>query len=205
MSEPIIYVVDDDNGLRESACLLLQSNGYAAVGHPDGESFLAARNPAQAGCVVLDLRMPGLSGLEVQEELAARGDKITVIVVSGHGDVQSSVQAMKAGAVDFIEKPYTEDALLAAVNTAIGRDAQTREIMAAQVSAKAAVDRLTPREHEVFALLAAGHPTKTIANRLDISVRTAEVHRGRVMEKLDAENLAQVVRIALAAGTEIQF
>ncbi len=198
--ELTVHVVDDDAAIRDALRLLLKSSGMRVETHASAEQFLGACRPPVSGCLLVDVRMPGMSGLELQEALAARGIRLPVIVITGHGDVAMAVRAMKAGAVDFIEKPFDNAALLECLRNALARAADTHqhEMKSAEVAAHLAL--LTQREREVMQLLIAGKSNKVIAADLAISARTVEVHRARIMEKLKARSLADVVRIALAAA-----
>lgn len=194
----VIYVVDDDAAMRDSLRVLLQSAGFAVQTCDSATAFLAAV-PTRAGCVLTDIRMPEIDGLELQQRLSERGLHLPVIVMTGQADVPDAVRAMKAGAVDFLEKPFQEAQLLDAVNRALER---SKEIQASESVAAAAAARLaalTPREREVFELLVIGLSTKAIANKLHASPRTIEVHRSRVFEKLEARSLPDLVRLKFAA------
>ncbi|MFO0996714.1 MAG: response regulator FixJ [Alphaproteobacteria bacterium] len=196
-SHTTIHVVDDDDAVRDSLEIMLSAHGFAVKAYKSGEDFLAALNAHMEGCVVLDVSMPGVSGFEVQQRLEGSG--LPVIIVTGHGDVPSAVKAMKAGAVDFVEKPFADEVILEAIGRALAeRDAAKRsQHLVSEVNAR--LERLTPREHDVFEQLVLGHPNKIIAHQLSISPRTVEIHRARVMEKMEAHNLSELVRMALAA------
>jgi two-component system response regulator FixJ len=200
--DPTVFVVDDDEAVRESLAILLQASGFRVEAFASAEAFLAAHDRGRPGCVLIDVRMPGMDGLELQRALKARDVGLPAIVVTGHGDVPLAVQAMKQGAIDFIEKPYDESTLLAAVRRglALAEDA-AREVETAAL-ARRRMARLTPRELDVLRELLAGRPNKAIARALGISPRTVEIHRARVMEKLEARSLSEAVRLALAAGLE---
>jgi len=197
VAEPTVHIIDDDPAIRDSLALLLQSSGLKAVAYPSAESFLAVALDGP-GCLVLDVRMPGMGGLALQEELARRDRRIPVIVVTGHADVPLAVRAMKAGAVDFVEKPFDHEALLAAVRKALG--IETARITARDEEVQRRVGLLTPREREVLDALIAGKPNKIIARELSISHRTVEIHRARVMEKMRARTLSELVRMGLSVG-----
>ncbi len=196
----MVHVVDDDEAVRRSAEVLLVSYGHDAKSYASAEAFLAALENLRPGCAIVDVRMPGMDGLELQEELQRRGVNIPLIVVTGHGDVSLAVRAMKAGAVDFIEKPYSDNDLLTAVSAALARSEDVRSQEATTAAAEARVAGLTPRERDVLRLLVAGRPNKVIAHELGISPRTVEIHRANVMEKLGCRSLADAVRLAFAAG-----
>jgi len=199
VAEPTVHIIDDDPAIRDSLALLLQSSGLKAVAYPSAESFLAVALDGP-GCLVLDVRMPGMGGLALQEELARRDRRIPVIVVTGHADVPLAVRAMKAGAVDFVEKPFDHEALLAAVRKALDLGIETARITARDEEVQRRVGLLTPREREVLDALIAGKPNKIIARELSISHRTVEIHRARVMEKMRARTLSELVRMGLSVG-----
>ncbi|SDC14679.1 response regulator transcription factor [Belnapia rosea] len=191
----LVPVVDDDAAVRDSLGLLLRTAGYETCGFASAEALLAAL-PAEAGCVIADVRMPGgMDGVTLVQTLRRRGITLPVVLVSGHGDIPLAVRAMKAGAVDFIEKPYEDTAILGAVATALADHA-----MPTDAEAVRQVAQLSPREREVLVALVAGQPNKAIAHELGISPRTVEVHRARVMEKLGVRSLSAAVRIGLMAG-----
>jgi two-component system, LuxR family, response regulator FixJ len=195
-----VFIVDDDEAVRVSLKLLLETSGFNAVIYPDGTTFLARVTTAAQGCLLVDIRMPGMGGLEVQRELANRRIMLPVIVVTGHGDVSLAVRAMKAGATDFIEKPFTSQTIIACVERALrlGQESQHEQMAAAAVHERAAL--LTPREREVLEQLVVGHANKVIAHRLSISPRTVEIHRARVMEKMQARSLSELVRMSIEVG-----
>lgn len=197
--ELTVHVVDDDAAIRDALRLLLKSSGMRVETYASAEQFLGACRPPLSGCLLVDVRMPDMSGLELQERLATHGIRLPVIVITGHGDIAMAVRAMKAGAVDFIEKPFDNAALLACLRSALARaaDARRHEMELAEMTGRLA--RLTHREREVMAFLVAGKSNKVIAAGLEISTRTVEVHRAKIMEKLEARSLADVVRIALAS------
>jgi len=195
-----IFIVDDDEAVRESLGLLLETSGYRTVAFASGEEFLAALVRDAEGCLLVDVRMPGLGGLEVQQELQRRGSAVPAIVMTGHGDVPLAVRAMRAGAADFIEKPFSDETILASIARALSQIAVHRQEHARSAEILAHVDLLTAREREVLTELIAGHPNKVIAHHLSISPRTVEIHRARVMDKMQARNLSDLVRMALAAG-----
>ncbi|CAH2599776.1 Transcriptional regulatory protein FixJ [Rhodovastum atsumiense] len=196
----VVHVVDDDEAVRRSLALLLTSFGYVSTTYASAEALLAAADRLAPGCLIVDVRMPGMDGLALQAELAARGVPHPVIVVTGHADVPLAVRAMKAGAVDLIEKPYSGEDIMRAVRAALTRMEDVRQQQSTAEAASARIAALTPREHDVLLLLVEGRPNKAIAHELGISPRTVEIHRANVMEKLACHSLAEVVRIALAAG-----
>ena len=212
-----VFIVDDDDAIRDSLQILLECAGFQAESFSTPLAFLDSDAPSRPGCLLVDVRMPQMSGLEVQERLARDGRAIPVVVMTGHGDVPLAVRAMKAGAVDFVEKPFEEESLLAAVRSALARAAESRTPAAAPPAAApeqpdpppassappevlARLSALTPREHDVLRWLVAGKSNKVIAFELSISPRTVEIHRARVMEKMQADSLPTLVRMAIAAG-----
>ncbi len=195
----IVHIVDDDEAVRRSLALLLASFSIATETHASGEELLDKLAVLRPGCLVVDIRMPGINGLELQEELTRRDCRLPVVIVTGHADVGLAVRAMKSGAVDFIEKPYSEEDLLRAVNAGLRQIADSRLNLAAGEQARSRVAGLTPREREVLQRLVAGMPNKVIAHELGISPRTVEIHRANLMEKLGCRSLAEVVRIAISA------
>jgi two-component system response regulator FixJ len=200
VAEAAVIIVDDDEGVRDSLQTLLEAEGFAPTAYGSAQQLLEARDLPDRGCLLLDVRMPGMDGLELQRTLVARNVTLPIIVMTGHGDVPIAVRAMKAGAADFVEKPFTAEAIVAAIRHAIERG-QTRRVASEPSDEVAArVDSLTPREREVLERLVTGRANKVIAYELDISPRTVEIHRARVMEKMQARNLSHLVRLALAAG-----
>ena len=197
--EKIVYIVDDDAGVRRSLERLLDSAGLRALSYESPLAFLDAAVGLSAGCVLLDVRMPEMDGLTLQVWLANLEVALPVIVITGQGDVQTAVRAMKAGAVDFIEKPYNDESLLNAIETALARAGRPDRAHEAG-EAKHRIAELTPRERQVLDALVAGHPNKVIAYDLGISVRTVEVHRARMMERLRVRQLAEAIRLSVMAG-----
>ena len=197
---PVVHVVDDDAAVRDSLAFLLQAAGHAVRSHASAEALLAAVSDLAEGCVLTDVRMPGLDGLGLQRRLAELGLPLAVVVMTGHADVPLAVQAMKAGAVDFLQKPFSEERLLDVVRQALATQERARVTEAAAAEAAARLAALTPREREVLDELVAGHPNKVIAQTLGASPRTIEVHRARVMEKLGVRSLPDLVRLVLAAA-----
>lgn len=198
--DAVVYVVDDDDAIRDSLEVLLDSHGYATRCFDSGRAFLDAGVDHAQGCVLLDVRMPDIDGLTIQKSLADMNFPLPVIIITGHGDVPMAVKAMKAGAFDFIEKPFTDDSLTASVEAAIARSADAR--FSRQADGADVFEPLTPRERDVLMQLVEGQPNKVIAYNLGISARTVEVHRARVMEKTGAKSLSHLVRMALAAGID---
>lgn len=200
--EPLVYVVDDEPSIRDSLAMLLRSVGLASRTFADAKSFLADFQPRPASCLVADVRMPGMSGIELQEALRARGAQLPIVIITGHGDIGMAVRAMKAGAADFIEKPFHDQTLLDAVHRALERSADPGPESSAPDSDELhrRLASLSPREREVMALVVEGRPNKTVATRLGLSTRTVEVHRAKAMEKMQARSLADLVRMAIACG-----
>lgn len=195
----LLHVIDDDAGLRDALAFLLEVNGVNARFYESGDAFLAAL-PVEQGCLLTDVRMPGLTGLQLVRELKDRGVDLPVIVMTGHGDVPLAVEAMKAGVVDFIEKPFGDDVLLAAVKAAFERLNNDVEPDAARLAAEGRLAQLSPRERDVLAGVVEGKLNKVIAYELEISPRTVEIYRANLMSKTGARNVADLMRIALAAG-----
>jgi len=194
-----LHVIDDDAGLREALAFLLDVNGVDAQFYESGDAFLAAL-PVDAGCLLTDIRMPGITGLELVRELKSRGVDLPVIVMTGHGDIPLAVEAMKAGVVDFIEKPFSDDVLIAAIRAAFDRLKDEVEPDAARLAAEERLAQLSPRERDVLAGVVEGKLNKIIAHELEISPRTVEIYRANLMSKTGARNVAELMRIALAAG-----
>jgi two-component system response regulator TtrR len=197
---PKVFVVDDDEAMRDSLRWLLESRGFAVVEFDSAEAFLAACTPDCAGCLLLDVRMPGMSGLELHEKMASAGFELPVIFITGHGDVPMAVRALKRGAADFLEKPFDDAELADLVAAALERDARARAGRAERRSLAERIAALTPREREVMELVVAGKLNKIIADDLDISIKTVEVHRARIMEKLGVRSVAELVQLHLAAN-----
>ncbi len=200
MDKRLIHLIDDDDAVRRSASFLLKTSGFAVETWSSGVDFLRASKQVSAGCILLDVRMPEMDGLEVQRELNARGVAMPVIVLTGHGDIATAVQAMKEGAVDFLEKPFERDALLRAIDAAFTRLDQAGTLAMAERDARVRIAALTPREQDVLRGLVRGHPNKTIAYDLGISPRTVEVHRANLMSKLEVRSLSEALRLAFGAG-----
>ena len=201
MSEPKrVYLVDDDEAIRRSASFMLRASGYAVTTFGTGVEFLGAVEGLEPGCILLDVRMPEMSGLEVQQALREKGVAYPVVVMTGHGDVTVAVQAMKGGAIDFIEKPFDKGMLMEAMTDGFAQLGQANTNLSRREEAQARLRVLTPRELEVLEGLVRGHPNKTIAYDLSISPRTVEVHRANLMQKLNVASLSEALRVAFAAG-----
>jgi two-component system, LuxR family, response regulator FixJ len=201
-TEPTVFVVDDDLAMRTSLQWLIESTGMRVLTFESADAFLASYYPGRAGCLLLDVRMPGMSGLELQAYLAREGYGIPVIVITGHGDVAMAVKAMKSGAVDFIEKPFHDEDLLRSIRNALAYDQRWRASRATRAEIAARLAELTPREHEVMGMVTDGKANREIAAALGVSAKTVEAHRARVMEKMRAESLAELVRMALIATAD---
>jgi two-component system response regulator FixJ len=198
----VVHVVDDEESVRDSLRWLLESVGLQVRAHADGEAFLHAYRPEESGCVLLDIRMPGLSGIEVLERMGAEGQRVPVIVFTGHADVPLAVRAMRLGAFDFIEKPYSDSLLLERVQRALAVRRETRDREQAIEETRRAFERLSPRERQVLARVLEGRPNKLIAEDLSLSIKTIEVHRANLMHKMGAGSLAELIRRVVQAGIE---
>ena len=194
--DPIVFVIDDDPSIREAITNLIRSVGMSVQAFGSAKDFMASSRPNAPACLVLDVRMPGLSGLELQRELTDAGISIPIIFITGHGDIPMSVRAMKAGAVEFLTKPFRDQDLLDAIEQAIDRDRELRKQQAGIADLRDRFERLTPREREVMELVVAGLLNKQIAVRLGISEITVKLHRHQVMEKMKADSLADLVRMS---------
>ncbi|BAV74255.1 DNA-binding response regulator, LuxR family [Pseudomonas chlororaphis subsp. aurantiaca] len=199
-AQQLVYVVDDDPGMLDSTVWLLESVGLKAVPFTSGREFLEHCDPSLDACVLLDVRMPGMGGLNVQEELRQRDIHLPLIFVSGHADVPIVVRAFKAGAVDFIEKPYNEQLLLDSVQQALSRADDRQSRNAGQARAEARLESLTPREKDVLLPLVQGYSNREIAEQLGVSVKTIDLYRSRVMKRMQAEHLPELVGMAIAVG-----
>ncbi|MFE8107702.1 response regulator transcription factor [Sphingomonas melonis] len=195
----LVHIVDDEDAVRRSVGFLLRTSGFDVRSHLSGTEFLKDVKSAPAGCILLDVRMPGMDGLEVQRELSRRGVMLPIVILTGHGDVPIAVEAMKAGAIEFLEKPFEKAALLAALSVAFDRLERHDQAAVSAREAKTLIARLTPREQEVLKALADGLPNKTIAYDFGISPRTVEVHRANIMTKLEVHSFSAALRIVFAA------
>lgn len=201
----VVHLIDDDAPVRQALAFMLTSAGFAVRAYPSASAFLDALERLQPGCIVTDVRMPGISGLELQRQLQARDIRLPVIIMTGHGDIALAVEAMKAGAVDFIEKPFTDEVMIAAIRIAFDRQAQASKRQQEMAPIGPRLRTLSKREAEILEGLVKGLPNKTIAYDLNISARTVEVHRANIMTKMQAGSLAELVRMvfllrAQAAG-----
>lgn len=199
--QPIVFVVDDDSGVRSSIRILLKSVGINTTAFASAREFLAAYDQSQPGCLVLDIRMPGMSGMELQQELNRLGAVIPVVFITGHGDVPMAVEAMQQGAFDFLQKPFRDQDLIHRIQKALERDTAHRDALRQTDSIKTRLESLTPREREVLELLAEGKQNKVMAAELGLSQRTVEIHRANVMDKMQARSVAQLVRMLLDVRT----
>jgi two-component system response regulator FixJ len=193
-----VYIVDDDQAIRHAMELLMRSVGLDYEIFHSGDDFLAGHTNDRAGCLVLDIRMPGLGGLELQEKLNEMGSTLPIIFITGHGDVPMAVEAMQKGAVDFIQKPFRDQELLDQISEALKTDQERRSARDQKAEVSNRLEKLTKREREVMDLVVTGKPNKVIAYELGVSQRTVEIHRARVMEKMEARSLADLVRMQLA-------
>jgi len=198
MSDDQVFVVDDDADIRDSMQMLLEVAGFTVRSFTSAKHFLADNHPKH-GCLIADIRMPDMSGLELQEEVVRRHIDLPVIIITGHGDVPLAVQAMKAGAIDFLEKPFSEDMILASVRRAMDLGSRARGRAAETKAAKDLLSALTPRERGVLDKLVQGRSNKVVAYELGISPRTVEIHRAHIMNKMEASSLSDLVRLVLAA------
>jgi two-component system response regulator FixJ len=197
LAAPTVHVIDDDDGMRQALSLLLSTVGYKTAVFANPTDFLAQFDPDTHGCLVLDIRMPGMSGLELQQHLNRTGSMLPVIFITGHGDVPMAVQAMKEGAFEFIQKPFRDQDLLDRINHALRQDAENRDSLARRADVVRRVESLTPRERQVMAMVVDGAANKVIAIDLNLSERTVEIHRAKVMEKMGARSVAHLVKLQL--------
>jgi len=197
--DSIVYIVDDDQAIRHAMGLLLRSVGLQHQVFPSADEFLEMHTGNNNGCLVLDIRMPGLSGLELQQKLIEMGNSLPIIFISGHGDIPMAVEAMQKGAFDFIQKPFRDQELLDRISEALNTARKQESEREQKLDVQERIDTLTKREHEVLDLVVTGKPNKIIAHELGVSQRTIEIHRARVMEKMRAKSLAELVRMHMAA------
>jgi len=195
-----VFLVDDNQAVRETLCLILETAGMKVESYPSARAFLQSYQPEQPGCLVLDVRMPEMTGLELQEKLRDQQIAIPIIFITGHGNIPMSVQAIKAGAIDFLEKPFRKQVLLERVNEALAYDAQLRRNHAEKIEIMERFERLTPREQQVMELVVTGYSNKEIAKSLQVSHRTVDIHRAHVMDKMAAGSLADLVAMAVTCG-----
>lgn len=200
MSEAIVFVVDDDSSTRELLAWLMKRHGLRVEVFPDARSFLKSYKPEMPGCLVVDLNMPGMSGLDLQQYLKERGVSLPVLFLSGRADVPKAVKAVKEGAIDFIEKPFDYRRVVGLVEDCLKRDADTRAKHESKRVYSERLAQLTQREREVLELVVAGRMNREIAEKLDISIKTVEAHRAKIMEKLEVNSVAELVQAALAGG-----
>lgn len=194
-----VFVVDDDEAMRESLTWLIESVGLDVETFSSADEFLTAYYPGRPGCLLLDVRMPGMSGLELQGHLQQQQVTIPVIIITGHGDVPMAVRAMKAGAIDFIEKPFNDEQLLESIRNALSIDDTQRDEQTFKAEIASRLAQLTPRESEVMDMVTSGKSNKEIANSLGVSAKTVEAHRAKVMEKMEAGSLAELVRLVVTS------
>jgi len=199
-TEPTVFLVDDDHAVRDALELLLEAASFKTASFENAMAFLDAYTQNQAGCLVLDIRMPDMSGMELQDALTAKGITLPIIFLTGHGNVPMSARAFRTGAVDFMEKPFDESVLLERIGEAIQLDRTNRETVAKRENARARLTTLTPREQQVMLLVVTGKVNKEIAAELNLSHRTVEIHRGRVMEKTGTPSLTRLIELAVASG-----
>lgn len=195
-SPPTVFIVDDDEAVRDSLSLLMESESLPATCFSSADEFLAAYDDNQPGCLLLDIRMPGMTGLQLRDWLEEHGATLPILFITGHGDVPMAVEAMKRGAIDFIQKPFSDEELLNRVRQALESEADERAAREQRDSVRARLEKLTPREREVMSQIVLGRVNKVIAQELGISQRTVEIHRARVMHKMRARSIAELVRLA---------
>lgn len=201
--DPVVFIVDDDDAVRESLAFLMKSVGMKAEAFPSAQAFLDTYHPARAGCLVLDIRMPGMSGLELQDRLRQMDSILPIIFITGHGDVPMAVKAIKAGAADFVQKPFRDQELIDRIREVLEEDATKRAEKLQRNEILRRMETLTEREREVMEQVVAGKANKVVAIDLNVSQRTVEIHRANVMEKMKARSLAQLVRLVMKARGEI--
>lgn len=203
-ADALVHIVDDDAAIRDSLSFLMKSVGLQHVCYESANDFLEQFDAERSGCIVLDIRMPGMSGLELQETLNGKKSITPIIFITGHGDVPMAVEAMRSGAVDFLQKPFRDQELLDRINNAMEADREAREELKQQATLRDRFERLTPREKEVMEHVVAGKANKVIAFDLNVSQRTVEIHRARVMEKMQAKSLAHLVRMHMGMAEDVE-
>ncbi|MDH5771935.1 MAG: response regulator [Rhodospirillaceae bacterium] len=197
--DAVVFVVDDDDAVRESLSWLISSIGFKVETYPSAQDFLDSFSPEKHGCLIVDVRMPGMNGLELQRKLADKATCLPVIVITGHGDVQMAVRAMKDGAFDFVEKPFNDNAIIEHVEKAVRECKNRRSKESLKQEIQSMIALLTPRENEIMGMIVNGETNKSIARKLTISDKTVEAHRAKVMEKMQASSLAELMRKVLAS------
>ncbi len=198
-----VFVIDDDEAVRRSLCWLIESNDLPAKGFASADEFLTELPETQGiGCIVTDVRMPGISGIELLEVLASRGSNLPVVVITAHGDVRMAVEAMRLGALDFVEKPFEEKALLEVVERALAESEQRLRTLSADADVRKRFKALSPRECEVLKMLLAGRPNRRVAKDLGIAEKTVEAHRAHIMDKVGAKSFAELVTLAVQTGIQ---
>ena len=201
-SRPVVHIVDDDDGMRKALTVLMTTVGYRVLAFARPTEFLQKYDPNQPGCLILDVRMPEMSGLEVQQQLNRSGSLLPVVLITAHGDIPMAVQAMKDGAFDFLQKPFRDQDLIDRVNSALRQDSENRAAIDKLADLRRREESLTPREREVMALVVDGRANKVIAIDLGLSERTVEIHRANVMEKMGARSIAHLVKMHLTLNGE---
>ena len=201
-SEPTVFVVDDDQAMRNSLKWLIESVAMRVETYASAKEFINNHYPGRSGCLLLDVRMPGMSGLELQQYLNQQRIQIPIIIITGHADVPMAVRAMKAGAIDFIQKPFNDESLLDSIRNAVTLDEKIRNLQSHRAEIAQRLEQLTPRELEVMVMVTDGKSNKEIASALGVSPKTVEAHRARVMEKMQASSLAELVRMAITANID---
>lgn len=200
--DPVVYVIDDDEKILDALLFLMKSVGQKAVTFASGKAFLEQYSIDMPGCIVSDIRMPGMSGMELQQELHRRGSSTPIIFITGHGDIPMAVEAIKAGAQEFLTKPFRDQVLLDAINTAMNCDEEQRERLETKTDVERRKNSLTRRERQVYDLVVAGNTNKVIADTLHLSHRTIEVHRSHMMEKMEAQSLTELLKLAQTPGVD---
>ncbi|MFQ5535647.1 MAG: response regulator transcription factor [Sphingomonadales bacterium] len=200
MSDPTVYIIDDDAAVRDSMSWLVESVGLKVRTFSSAKDFFEIFDPSLSGCLVLDVRMPGLSGLDLQRELISHGCSLPILIITGYGEVQGAVRALKAGAIDYLEKPVSDQMLLDRIHQCLEKHARFRQMQTDKVKVEARIASLTPRQREVMELVLAGNSNKEIAMQMNISIKTVESHRSNVMQKMEASSIANLARISLGVA-----